>query len=84
MLAARLTKAIPRVAQAVRVRAMSSPTISEQLGTVKDVKVKDIPQWASSVQKDPKTEAAVKVLLCARKYCSVDISSPYWFSFIFK
>ncbi len=61
MLAARLSKAIPRVAQAVRGRAMSGPTISEQLGSVKDVKVKDIPQWASSVQKDPNTEAAVKV-----------------------
>ena len=61
MLAARLSKAFPRMAQAVRGRAMSSPTISEQLGSVKDVKVKDIPQWASSVQKDPKTEAAVKV-----------------------
>ncbi len=61
MLAARLSKALPRVAQAVRGRAMTSPTISEQLGSVKDVKVKDIPQWASSVQKDPKTEAAVKV-----------------------
>ncbi len=59
---ARLSKAFPRVAQAVRARAMSGPTISEQLGSVKDVKVKDIPQWASSVQKDPKTEAAVKVL----------------------
>jgi hypothetical protein len=61
MLAARLSRAIPRVAQAVRGRAMSTPTITEQLSTVKDVKVKDIPQWASSVQKDPKTEAAVQV-----------------------
>ena len=61
MLAARLSRALPRAAQAVRGRAMSGPTLSGQLGTVKDVPIKDIPQWASSVQKDPKTEQAVQV-----------------------
>lgn len=68
MLAARLARVAPRVAQAVRGRAMSGPTITEQLSTVKDVKVKDIPQWASSVQKDPKTEEAVQVCLFTNQH----------------
>ena len=69
MFAARLSRTLPRLAQAARARPLSGPTITEQLQTVKDVKVKDIPQWASSVNKDPKTEAAVKARAPNRSSC---------------
>jgi hypothetical protein len=59
MLGSRLAR-VARLTQNSLSRAATGPALKEQLATVKDVKVKEFPQWASEVQKDPKTKAAVK------------------------